>query len=105
MYRQRHGAPPLKWSSSLAQAALEAAEEAARTNTLRSVDMPNIGQNMAAMTGGELPGDKVSSMWYDEEKNFDYNNPGFSSSTGKISQLVLDCNLYKRDLLKISFIL
>ncbi|XP_065665316.1 uncharacterized protein LOC100200226 isoform X2 [Hydra vulgaris] len=88
MYRKRHGAAPLKWNSSLAQAAQEAAEEAAQTNTLRSVDTPNVGQNMAAMTGGELPGDRVSTMWYDEEKNFDYNNPGFSSSTGSFTQLI-----------------
>lgn len=46
--------------------------------------MSNVGQNMAAMTGGELMGDKVSSMWYEEEEGYNYNSPGFSSSTGKI---------------------
>ena len=45
--------------------------------------MSNVGQNMAAMTGGELTGEKVSSMWYEEEGNYNYNNPGFSSSTGE----------------------
>ena len=38
---------------------------------------------MAAMTGGELTGEKVSSMWYEEEGSYNYNNPGFSSSTGE----------------------
>lgn len=45
--------------------------------------MSNVGQNMAAMTGGELTGEKVSSMWYEEEGSYNYNKPGFSSSTGK----------------------
>ena len=45
--------------------------------------MSNVGQNMAAMTGGELTGEKVSSMWYEEEGSYNYNNPGFSSSTGE----------------------
>ena len=37
---------------------------------------------MAAMTGGELTGEKVSTMWYEEEGSYNYNSPGFNSSTG-----------------------
>lgn len=62
--------------------AQKAAEEAAATNTLRSIDNNDVGQNMAAMTGSELTGDRVSTMWYDEEKNYNYNNAKFGSNTG-----------------------
>jgi len=43
---------------------------------------------MAAMTGGELTGDRVTTMWYDEEKKYNYDSPGFSSSTGSFTQMV-----------------
>ena len=84
MYRKRHGSAPLKWNSKLAKAASDAAEEAANTNTLRAIDMENVGQNMMARSNGELPGDEVARVWYSEESKFNYNSPGFSSATGKI---------------------
>jgi len=80
--RKRHASGPLRWNSELAQQAFEAADEASKTNTLRSVTNHRVGQNMAAMTGAELTGDKVSSMWYDEESKYDYSAARFSSSTG-----------------------
>ena len=83
-YRKRHGSGPLKWNSKLQEEATNAAQEASRTNTLRSVQMTNTGQNMAAMTGGELTGEKVASMWYEEGDGYNYNSPGFSSSTGNL---------------------
>lgn len=81
-FRKRHGSAPLKWNSNLASMAERAAQEAAQTNTLRSVDNNQVGQNMAAMVGSELTGDRVSTMWYDEEKNYNYSSGGFSSNTG-----------------------
>ena len=35
-------------------------------------------------TGAELTGDKVTDMWYEEEKKYNYRDAKFSSSTGKI---------------------
>ena len=64
--------------------AQKAADEAAATNTLRSVDSSEVGQNMAAMTGGELTGEKASTMWYEEVEKYNYSNAGFNSNTGKI---------------------
>lgn len=83
MYRKRHAVAPLKWSSKLAKAAADAAQEAANTNTLRALDMDNVGQNMIARSAGELPGEDVSSVWYNEESIYNYNNGGFSTATGK----------------------
>ena len=80
--RKFHSSPALKWSGKLSAEAQKAADEAARTNTLKPVQMKSVGQNMAAMTGGNLTGQKVTEMWYEEEKNYSYNSPGFSSSTG-----------------------
>lgn len=49
--RKLHTAAPLRWNKSLASQATNAAQEAADTNTLRSVDNNKVGQNMAAMSG------------------------------------------------------
>ena len=46
-----------------------------------------MGQNMAAISGAELTGEKVSNMWYDEEKKYNYREAKFSSSTGKLACL------------------
>ena len=81
--RKEHSSPALKWSGKLAAEAQKAADDAAKTNTLKPVSLSNVGQNMAAMSGGQLTGQRVTEMWYEEEKNYNYSSPGFSSSTGK----------------------
>eukprot|EP00794_Sanderia_malayensis_P003339 gene3339-3828_t len=86
--RKQHSSPGLKWSSKLAAEAQKAADEAAKTNTLKPVSLNNVGQNMAAMTGGELTGKRVTEMWYEEEKNYDYKRAGFHSSTGSFTQMI-----------------
>lgn len=88
MYRKRHAAAPLKWNSKLAKAASDAAVEASNTNTLRALDMENTGQNMIVRSNGELPGEDVSYVWYSEESKYNYNSPGFTTGTGKFSQMV-----------------
>ena len=92
MYRKRHAAAPLKWNSKLAKAAENAAQEAANTNTLRAIDMKDVGQNMIARSKGELPGEDVSSGWYAEENKYNYNAPGFSNATGKLFVPYYWCN-------------
>ena len=46
--------PPWKWSGKLAAEAQKAADDAAKTNTLKPVSLSNVGQNMAAMSGGTI---------------------------------------------------
>eukprot|EP00795_Rhopilema_esculentum_P014681 gene14681-5774_t len=86
--RKEHSSPAVKWSGKLAAEAQKAADEAAKTNTLKPVSLNNVGQNMAAMSGGELTGQRVTEMWYEEEKNYNYSSPGFSSSTGSFTQMI-----------------
>ena len=35
------------------------------------------------MASGDLTGQRATDMWYDEIKDYDFNNPGFSQGTGK----------------------
>lgn len=86
--RKDHGSPALKWSGKLAAEAQKAADDAAKTNTLKPVSLNNVGQNMAAMSGGQLTGQRVTDMWYEEGKNYNYSSPGFSSSTGSFTQMI-----------------
>ena len=43
---------------------------------------------MILSAGQELTGRKATEMWYDEIKDYDFNNPGFSSGTGHFTQVV-----------------
>lgn len=94
--RKEHSSPALKWSGKLAAEAQKAADDAAKTNTLKPVSLSNVGQNMAAMSGGELTGQRVTEMWYEEEKNYNYSSPGFSSSTGKLDSCCLLVHVHLR---------
>lgn len=47
-----------------------------------------MGQNIAYKSGAEYKGQEVVDNWYSEERNYDYNNPGFRSNTGHFTQLV-----------------
>ena len=45
-----------------------------------------LGENLASFggTNGEIP----TNMWYNEYASYNFNNPGFSSSTGHFTQVV-----------------
>jgi hypothetical protein len=47
-----------------------------------------MGQNLAYYSGGTLTAAHTAEMWYDEYKNYSFNNPGFSSGTGHFTQMV-----------------
>lgn len=47
-----------------------------------------MGQNIAYKSGAELSGEEAAAQWYEENKNYDYSQPGFASNTGHFTQMV-----------------
>ncbi|KAJ6260085.1 hypothetical protein Dda_5731 [Drechslerella dactyloides] len=80
--RARHGAAPLVWNKNLAFAAARSAQQCIFAHT------PNnpYGENVA---GGTYTNPAYYAwLWYIEENKYNYNNPGFTYSTGHFTQLV-----------------
>ena len=95
--RAAHRAPPVQWSTAIA------ASCQAWTSELASADPPvlahsdgSYGENlyMAYLARAPAPGAAQAFVnaalvaWYNEESNYDYSRPGFSSATGHFTQLV-----------------
>ncbi|XP_065651808.1 uncharacterized protein LOC100209399 isoform X2 [Hydra vulgaris] len=85
LYRSRHNAKPLSLSSGLTLKAQQVAETIAKNEVL--TDFDNIGRNMLACTKG-ITGNEASSIWYNEENDFNYNNKSFSMKTGSFTQMI-----------------
>ncbi|KAI8577656.1 hypothetical protein K450DRAFT_282434 [Umbelopsis ramanniana AG] len=79
-YRAKHSAPALKWNSTLASYAQKWSDGCVFQHSGGPY-----GENLA-MGYGDWK--SVVSAWYNEEKNYDYSKPGFSSSTGHFTQVV-----------------
>lgn len=86
--RAKHRSPPLKWSQSAASKAKEWASYLADNGTLQHGNHEGMGQNLAYKTGQEFTAQEVADIWYREISNYDYNQPGFRSSTGHFTQMV-----------------
>jgi len=78
-YRAKHSAPALKWNSTLASYAQNWSDGC----EFKHSGGP-YGENLAM---GYADWKSVVAAWYDEEKNYNYNNPGFSASTGHFTQV------------------
>ena len=78
--RSLHGVPPLVWDESLAQFALNHANTCVFAHTSGPY-----GENLAA---GYPSATESIQAWYDEIKDYDYNNPGFAHGTGHFTQVV-----------------
>ncbi|KAI9318708.1 CAP domain-containing protein [Dichotomocladium elegans] len=79
-YRAKHSAPALKWDKKLEKYAQRWANKC----TFQHTGGP-YGENLAMGYGnwkGAIAG------WYNEVDAYDYNHPGFSSSTGHFTQVV-----------------
>ncbi|KAI8059950.1 CAP domain-containing protein, partial [Gilbertella persicaria] len=79
-FRARHSSPPLVWNATLANFANQW--------TLRCQFAHSggpYGENLALRTANW---NATVSAWYNEVSLYDYNNPGFSSSTGHFTQVV-----------------
>jgi uncharacterized protein YkwD len=78
-YRAKHSAPALKWNSTLASYAQKWSDGC----EFKHSGGP-YGENLAM---GYADWKSVVAGWYNEEKNYNYNKPGFSSSTGHFTQV------------------
>ncbi|WP_157229145.1 CAP family protein [Nocardia brevicatena] len=92
-YRAKHDSPAMTLTQSLNAAAQQCAQYYAQKRTIDH-SCPykrGAGENLV---GGQGRWDAVpfvqmgTKMWYDEVKDYDFNNPGFSMATGHFTQLV-----------------
>lgn len=81
-YRALHGVPPVSWSPAAAASAQAWADTCPASHSGSAY-----GENIAFATYAMSPGDVVA-LWYSEEPDYDYNNPGFSPETGHFTQVV-----------------
>lgn len=78
-YRAKHSAPPLKWSSTLANYAQNWSD-----NCQFKHSGGKYGENLAM---GYADWKSAIAGWYDEVSQYNYNNPGFSGATGHFTQV------------------
>lgn len=81
--RSLHSAQPLSWSENLTTFASNYAENYNCNGTLIHSHGP-YGENLALGYNTSA----AIQAWYDEVELYDYNDPGFSESTGHFTQLV-----------------
>ncbi|MEE6523587.1 hypothetical protein FKM82_022573 [Ascaphus truei] len=67
-YREKHGAPPLQLNRDICNSAQNWADYLLSIHTMKH-------------SGGNVAVD----AWYNEIKDYDFNNPEFSGTTGKLS--------------------
>jgi len=100
-WRAQHGAPALVWDATLAQHAQAWANRLAATNTFEHAKNTGEGENLFK-SGGDASYKEAVDAWYNEEKLYNYNHPGFSMATGHFTQVVwkgttkLGCAIQKR---------
>ena len=91
-YRAKHHVDKLILSKELCDIAQAYAEELARTGNFAhsngSFHGDNMGENLFACYGMKISGKMMTDDWYNEIKQYDFNNPGYISGTGHFTQVV-----------------
>ena len=91
-YRAKHHVGKLILSKELCDIAQAYAEELARTGNFAhsngSFHGDNMGENLFACYGMKISGKMMTDDWYNEIKQYDFNNPGYISGTGHFTQVV-----------------
>ena len=91
-YRAMHGAEPLTVSQDLNKIAQDYANHIAKIN--QKVHSQNkykgeqLGENIYWCTGTPIEGAAMTTTWYDEIKDYNFNKPGFKNGTGHFTQVV-----------------
>ncbi|XP_041673664.1 Golgi-associated plant pathogenesis-related protein 1-like isoform X2 [Drosophila eugracilis] len=84
--RRRHGSPDLILDDKLsAQCEAYAKILAKKRQLIHSTDAKKYGENLCMRSSKPM---RCDQMWYDEIALYDYDNPGFSMSTGHFTALV-----------------
>ena len=90
-HRKRHQVDELERNSEIEQVAQSYSEYLASIETMKHSGNGKYGENLYncwSSNGICITGEKASQMWYDEVKQYNFNNPGFSGGTGHFTQLV-----------------
>ncbi|XP_037632657.1 Golgi-associated plant pathogenesis-related protein 1-like isoform X2 [Sebastes umbrosus] len=89
-YRSMHNTPPMTLSKELTAAAQKWADHLLQINALQHSDGQD-GENIYFMSSTakiKLTGKEAVDSWYNEIKDYNWSNPGFSSNTGHFTQVV-----------------
>ena len=90
-YRQLHQVGNLERDSTLESIAQKTADYMKENDNFSfATDKYNgkaIGQNLF-WYWGSFTGEKIADMWYESESQYNYDSPGYSSSTGDFTQIV-----------------
>ncbi|XP_028001865.1 Golgi-associated plant pathogenesis-related protein 1 isoform X1 [Eptesicus fuscus] len=89
-YRRQHGVPPLKLCKKLNREAQQYSEALASTRILKHSPESSRGQcgENLAWASYDQPGQEVADRWYNEIKNYNFQQPGFTSGTGHFTAMV-----------------
>ena len=91
-YRAMHGAEPLTVSQDLNKIAQDYANHIAKINTMvhsqNKYKGEHLGENIYWCSGMPIDGADMTTSWYDEIKDYNFNTPGFKNGTGHFTQVV-----------------
>lgn len=91
-YRAKHNSPPLLWDDTISAFAQEYSLYLVTNNLFQHSNKEGYGENLAYFQG--YPNEMMTlikksiDLWYDEIKLYNFNYPGYSSSTGHFTCLV-----------------
>ena len=82
--RARHCTPALTWDEQIAATAQAWANQCAMQHSQNR----SLGENLAQATSGSRSVGRLIQDWYDEIRDFDFDNGGFAGNTGHFTQVV-----------------
>jgi len=89
-YRRLHGVPELQLSQALCDRAQQWAEKLARRRHLAYCEMPGVGENITFFPV-EMPASDMIDYWYNENKKYEYETPGWQVGTNYFTQIIWRC--------------
>ncbi|KAH8271718.1 hypothetical protein KR044_001672, partial [Drosophila immigrans] len=87
-YRAIHRAPPLVLNAELSKLASQWARHLLATNRMEHRPNNKYGENIYWASGGNRNGVDAVKSWYNEIKQYNFNNPTFQKNTGHFTQVV-----------------